>query len=466
MIRTRKKRKEGENDSVPVLFTRYVSLNVMGMIGLSCYILADTYFVSKALGASGLASLNLAISVYSIISATGLMFGIGGATRFAILKTQGEDEEASRVFTWTAVMGLITGLIFAALGLFSGAVAMRLGADKETFEMTDTYLKVILCFAPCFILNNVVLAFVRNDRNPALSMTAMLTGSIGNVILDYLFMFPLSMGIFGAAFATGLAPAMSLAVLSLHFIKKKNTFRIKNVRPALGRSKNILMPGLSSFITEVSSGIVLIVFNLVIIGLAGNTGVAAYGIVANLALVVIAVFTGIAQGIQPLASTGYGRDDKKMLGQVLGYAAGLAVILAVSVYIVVSLCSDPIIHIFNSEGNQALIPIARSGIRLYFTGFLFAGINILAAAFLSAVMQPKLAFIISVVRGGAAILPMVLVLSRIFGMNGVWLSFPLAEFITCIISVGGVWKSGMITRRQNSRESAEIFYGKEKENAV
>ena len=163
MIRTRKKRKKegGKNDSVPVLFTRYVSLNVMGMIGLSCYILADTYFVSKALGASGLASLNLAISVYSIISATGLMFGIGGATRFAILKTQGEDEEASRVFTWTAVMGLITGLIFAALGLFfSGAVAMRLGADKETFEMTDTYLKVILCFAPCFILNNVVLAFV------------------------------------------------------------------------------------------------------------------------------------------------------------------------------------------------------------------------------------------------------------------------------------------------------------------
>ena len=120
MIRTRKKRKKegGKNDSVPVLFTRYVSLNVMGMIGLSCYILADTYFVSKALGASGLASLNLAISVYSIISATGLMFGIGGATRFAILKTQGEDEEASRVFTWTAVMGLITGLIFAALGLF------------------------------------------------------------------------------------------------------------------------------------------------------------------------------------------------------------------------------------------------------------------------------------------------------------------------------------------------------------
>ncbi len=112
---------------------------------------------------------------------------------------------------------------------------MRLGADKETFEMTDTYLKVILLLPPV-LSSTMVLAFVRNDRNPALSMTAMLTGSIGNVILDYLFMFRRPWG-FSARHLQGLAPAMSLAVLSLHFIKKKNTFRIKTLRPALGRSK-------------------------------------------------------------------------------------------------------------------------------------------------------------------------------------------------------------------------------------
>lgn len=430
-------------ESVPALFARYVSLNVMGMIGLSCYILADTFFVSKALGAAGLASLNLAISVYSIISASGLMFGIGGATRFAILKTQGEEEEANRVFTWTAVMGLLAGLIFAFLGLFfSGSIAAGLGADSETLEMTGTYLKVILCFAPCFILNNVGLAFVRNDRNPALSMAAMLTGSMGNILLDYLFMFPLSMGIFGAAFATGLAPVMSLGVILLHFIKKKNTFCPAAVRPGFRRSGAILMPGLSSFITEISSGIALIVFNLVILNLAGNTGVAAYGIVANLALVVIAVFTGISQGIQPLSSTGYGRGDGRMLRQVVRYSAGLAVFLAAAIYLIVFLFTAPIVHIFNSEGNPALAAIASAGIRLYFTGFFFAGINILAAAFLSAVMRPKLAFIISVTRGGAVMIPLVLLLSLAFGMEGVWLSFPLSEFITCLLSLGGVMKCG------------------------
>lgn len=424
-------------------FTRYVSLNVMGMVGLSCYILADTYFVSKALGAAGLASLNLAISIYSIISATGLMFGIGGATRFAILRAQGEGKESDRVFTWTAVLGLMAGFLFAAAGiLFSEQMARMLGADRETLQMTRTYLRVVMCFAPCFILNNVVLAFVRNDRNPGLSMTAMLIGSIGNVLLDYYFMFPLSMGIFGAAFATGLAPVMSLCVLSFHFIRKRSSFCPVAVRPEIRRSMAILTPGLSSFITEVSSGIVLIVFNLIIARLAGNTGLAAYGIVANLALVVIAVFTGIAQGIQPLASAGYGKGDFKMLRQVLRYSAVLSVTIAVVVYMTVSLLSGPIIHLFNSEGNQALAPIAQSGIRLYFTGFLFAGINILAAAFLSAVMQPKLAFIISVIRGGAVIIPLVLLLSMIAGMNGVWISFPIAELITCAVSVTGVVKSG------------------------
>lgn len=447
-----KKYRGGE--SVREQFVRYVSLNVMGMIGLSCYILADTFFVSKALGAAGLAALNLSISVYSIISAAGLLFGIGGATRFAILKSQGEHKEASCVFTWTAVMGLLAGFAFAFLGFFcSQELAGKLGADRETFAMTSTYLKVILCFAPCFILNNVILAFVRNDRNPALSMMAMLIGSMGNVVLDYLFMFPLSMGIFGAAFATGLAPVMSLTILSVHFIKKKNTFSVTAVRPSLRRSGAVLMPGLSSFITEVSSGIVLIVFNLIILGLAGNTGVAAYGIVANLALVVIAVFTGIAQGIQPLASTGYGRGDKRMLKQVAWYSTGLSLFLAVSIYIIVNLFAEPIIQIFNSEGNQALIPIAKSGIRLYFTGFLFAGLNILAAAFLSAVMKPKMAFIISVTRGGAAILPLVLLLSAIFGMEGVWISFPLSEFAACILSVSAVINSGLAGMGGGSRKN-------------
>ena len=410
-------------------FFKYVSLNVLGMVGLSCYILADTFFISKALGAQGLAALNLAISIYSIIHASGLMLGIGGATRYTILKSRMEDEEANRTFTQTLFSGVILGGILLMAGLFlSGPLAAALGADPATFVMTATYLKTILCFAPCFILNNILLAFVRNDRNPRLSMAGMMTGSFSNIVLDYVFIFPLSMGMFGAAFATCLAPVISMGVLSLHFIQKKNRFRLALCRMKLHRLGSILSLGLSSFVTEVSSGIVLIVFNLVILGLAGNTGLAAYGIVANVALVAAAVFTGVAQGIQPLTSMGCGTNDKKLLALLRRDTLALSLVLASGIYGLILMFSGSIIAVFNSDGIAELADIARRGFQIYFSGFFFAGANITMAAFFSASDHPGAAFAISIIRGCIAILPFVLLLPAAWGMDGVWLSFVAAEF--------------------------------------
>ena len=424
-------------------FFRYVGLNVMGMIGLSCYILADTYFVSKALGTSGLAALNLAISVYSVINATGLMMGAGGGTRFSIFRFQGHEREAGQVFTRTVVLALAAGGAFLLAGLLCAPVlAAVLGADGDTMDNTVVYLRVILCFAPCFIMNNTLLAFVRNDGNPKLSMAAMLTGSLANIALDYLFMFPFSMGMSGAAFATGLAPVISMGVLALHLSGKKSSLSIVRCRWSLREAVSILSPGVSSFITELSSGIVLMMFNLIILSLAGNTGVAAYGIVANLALVVTAVFTGIAQGMQPLASRSYGAGDGKTLKLVFRYGAILSIVLAAGIYACANSWWQGIIAIFNSEGSQELVPIARRGIQLYFAGFLFAGINIVSAAFLSAVTETGKAFAISIVRGCLAIIPLAFLLPGIWGMDGVWLAFVLAEALACLASVWGIRRAG------------------------
>ena len=417
-------------------FLKYVSLNVLGMIGLSCYILADTFFVSNALGANGLAALNFSISIYCIINGAGLMIGMGGATKYAILKAQIKYEEANAIFTHTASIGLGVGIVFTLIGIFfTTSIAKLLGADESTLSMTVSYLTTILCFSPCFILNNVLIAFVRNDGNPKLSMTAMLIGSLSNIILDYVFIFPLGMGMFGAAFATGLAPVISMGVLSLHFIKKHNKFKFTKSKVSIKSIGDILSLGLSAFITEVSSGIVLIVFNLVILRFEGNIGIAAYGIVANFALVVTAIFTGIAQGIQPLASNGYGTKDQKLLKHVLRYAFILSSAIAAIVYVLVFTGSEHIIAAFNSENNRALIPIAINGFKLYFIGFFFAGLNIIACAFLSAIEQPKKAFLISSIRGCIAIVPLVFILSNWLGMNGVWLSFVFTEVIAVSFTV-------------------------------
>jgi len=269
-------------------FIKYVSLNIIGMMGLSCYILADTFFIAKVLGASGIAALNFSISVYSLLHGVGIMIAIGGATRYSILKSQGSNQKANTVFSICLKLGIILGLVFALMGIFgSTSLALVLGADISTLPLTKTYLTTILCFAPFFIINNILLAFVRSDNNPKLSMVAMLIGSFSNIILDYIFMFPLKMGMFGAAFATCLAPIICIGILLMHFVRKKNSFKYISNKITFTHAWDIITLGISGFINEISSAVVLITFNLVILKLKGNLGVAAYGIIANIVCMLI-----------------------------------------------------------------------------------------------------------------------------------------------------------------------------------
>ena len=423
-------------DTILKDFLKYVSLNVLGMIGLSCYILADTFFVSKALGATGIAALNLSISIFSIINGVGLMLGIGGATRYSILQSQQEFKRANDVFTTSIKMGLILGLVFLIIGLFaSDGLAILLGANYNTFPLTKTYLMTILCFAPIFILNNIIIAFVRNNHKPKLAMIAMLSGSITNIFLDYIFMFPLDMGMFGAAFATSLAPIIGIAVSSIHFIKGKNSLSFTRCKITLSRMVDIVVLGLSAFINEISSAITLITFNLIILTLEGNLGVASYGIIANLALIGIAIFNGVAQGIQPLISKGYGQRNGDLLRKVLKMALITSLAIATIIYILTFVYSDEIIGIFNSEGSIEIARMAKVGMKIYFIGFFFAGINIILATYLSATESAKDAFLISITRGCVLIVPMVLLLSKVLEMTGIWLAFVATEGIVAIFSI-------------------------------
>lgn len=395
-------------------FCRYVSANVMGMIALSCYILADTFFIANAIGADGLTALNIAIPVYNLINAAGLMTGVGGGTRYAILRAQGENESANRLFS---------GMVLLA----AAPLAALLGADAVTLPLCSVYLRTILCFAPFFLLNSTLQAFVRNDGAPRLAMAGMLTSSLSNVVLDWVFMYPMGMGMFGAAIATCIAPILSLCVLATHFARPASRLRFCARGAALRPAARALGLGASSFVCELSSGVVLLVFNLLILHFTGNVGVAAYGIIANLALVGLAIFTGVAQGIQPLTSHAYGTGNAAELRQLLRLAVGLVLALAVIIYLAVNLWPDPLISAFNRDADPQLADIARAGMRIYFVGFFFAGPNLVLAAYFSAVDRPRQGFSVAMIRGLIALIPLALVLAAALGMTGVWLAYVLAE---------------------------------------
>lgn len=415
-------------------FIKYVSLNIFAMIAYSCYTLADTFFVSSDLKTNGLAALNLAFPMLCLINGTGLMIGMGGGTCYAITKSRSEHEKANIIFTNAFYLVIFFSVVFILIGVFlSESIVQLLGANDMIFSMTNTYLKTMLLFAPAFLLNYFFQCFVRNDGKPSLSMAAMIIGSLSNVLLDWIFIFPLKMGIFGAILATGLAPIISIFVIMPYFIMKKNKFTFVRSAPNMKRLLAVLSSGIPSFITEASSGVVMLVFNYIILRLAGNVGVAAYGVVAAVSLVVIAIYNGLSQGVQPILSRKYGEENASDTKSVFIYTLVTMILISIILYMILAFCAPSIVFVFNSENNDVLQKIAVNGYRIYFIACPFVGFNIVLATYFTSTARPILAQIISFLRGIIFIIPMAFILSILFKMNGVWCAFPITELLTAAV---------------------------------
>lgn len=416
----------------PGEFRRYAAPGVLGMIGISCYILADTFFVAKGTGSLGLAALNIAIPAYNLMNGLGLMVGVGGATHYSLCRAQGDAVEADRTFTHTLLLGLCIALLFVLTGTFGVVPLSRLlGANAETLDMTAVYLRLLLCFAPFFVTNNIMIAFVRNDGEPGRAMAGMIAGSLFNIVFDWVFIFPCGLGMFGAALATGASPLVSLLVLSGHLRRPSRGFHLRRERLRPRLLPRICAPGLSSLVSELASGITLLLINLVLLRIAGNTAVAAYGVIANLALVESAIFTGLSTGVQPLISRSAEADRRRLLRWTVTTALAISALM----YVLVFVFASPITAVFNSEHDPALAACAVPGLRIYFAGFLAACINIIAAAYFSAAGQASRGFIISLVRSIIAIPPVLFALSALLGVTGVWLTFPAVEALACALSL-------------------------------
>ena len=417
-------------------FIKYVSLNILGQTVYSCYTLTDTFFVSYKLGTNGLTALNLAFPIFCIINGIGLMIGMGGGTKYSIYKSRKDNEKANKIFTNSLYISLFFSIILVLTGLFFSKYIIKfLGADDSVFEMTNTYAKVMLLFTPAFLLNSLLQCFVRNDGKPLFSMVAMVVGSLSNILLDYIFIFPLNMGIFGAILATGISPIISILILCPYLIMRKNKFHLAKTKPNLTNIKDILSSGFSPFLTEVTSGVVMFLFNFIILKISGNIGIAAFSVITVISLVVIAIYTGLSEGIQPLISKKYGEnkiDDVKIL---LRYSMITMIILSCIIYSITFLRATDIASIFNSEKNATLQELSETGLKIYFIACPFIGFNIVLATYFYSIEKPFFAQIISLARGFIILIPTAFLLSYIFKMMGVWSTYPVSEFIVTLIAV-------------------------------
>ena len=417
-------------------FIRYVSQSILAMIGLSCYILADTFFVSWGLGENGLAALNIACPVFNIVFATGLMLGVGGGARYAMAKGAGDKALCDEIFSHSARSMLVAALFFLSLGIFfSEPIARFLGAEGDILPLCKTYVQVILCFAPFFLCNNMCQNFVRNDGQPRLAMIAMLSGNLFNIVFDYVLVFPCGLGMLGAALATGFSPIVSVAILSRYVLGKQKGFHFIpcSFRPRL--LSRIAATGFPSFLGEFSNGLVMLTFNQLLLKMGGNTAVAAYTVIVNVNFVVIAIFNGVGQGCQPLVSLSYGEGNREKIRTLLRYGFFTVGTLALCLYGLLFFGADMVAGIFNREGVAALQSLASQGIRLYFLAVLFSGFNLFFVNYFAASNQAVFAQIVAGLRGYVLIFPFAFFFAHTWQITGLWLATPVAEALTLVAAL-------------------------------
>ena len=417
-------------------FITNVLFGMLSMAGTSLFILADTFFIANGVGADGIAALNIVLPMVNLFNGLGWMLGVGGATLFSVEKGRGNLEEGQKNFTFTIVLSLIVALLFSMLTMvFMDPILNILGASGTIFSMSESYYSIIMLFAPLFILNNVYVTFLRNDHNPKLAMIALMVGGIMNIILDYIFIFPLNMGLRGAALATAVSPTVSLLISTLHLRNANRDLAFQSISNQWKKVLEIFSIGFPSFLNELSSAVVMFLFNIVLLRLVGNIGVAAYGIIANMNIVVIALFTGMGQGFQPLVSIFHGASYKNKIKKVLHYALITAISFGFFVFALGLFFPDVIVSLFNNQQNQQLVELAVPGLRLYFASFLFTGINFTVTYFMSAVERTRPSLIISLLRGLLLIVPVLFIMTHLFGVTGVWLTMLVVELITLAASL-------------------------------
>lgn len=416
-------------------FFKYLIPSVGGMLGTSLYVLGDTMVVGRALGATGLAALNISIPLNNVFNGMGLLFGIGGATALSINKGRRDEEGLNDIFSKSMIMAFIVGVALTLIRIFFlDELAYMLGASSSTIVMVKDYLGVLMSFSIFFLLNVCLTVFVRNDGAPKLAMAGMLTGSIMNVVLDYIFIFKFGWGMAGGAFATGLSPVIGLIILSTHFIRKKNKIKFIIPKPNLKIIRRILSNGGSSFIIELSAGLVIFAFNNSLHKITGDIGISAYSIIANLSLIFAAIFIGVGQALQPIISFNYGADRMDRVYETVRLAVYTSLGLGVLFYSIGLFFPKFLVSLF-IEADKELLEITIRGIRLYFLAFILMGLNVTLTSYIQSKEHARVSLIISLARGFVFVVAVLYILPRFIGIDGVWLTLPLAELVTTGLSI-------------------------------
>lgn len=411
------------------------------MMFMSLYTMVDGIFISEYAGTEALAATNIAFPCMSFLLGLGLMFGAGGSAVVAFKLGEGKSDEAKQSFTFIVICAVLIGFIYRIFGLtFIDNIVSMLGANEATHELGKIYAHYIFLFAPSTMLQMCFLSFFVTAGKPILGLISTVTGGITNILLDYIFIVTMDMGLLGASLGTALGGSIP-AVIGLIFFSLNRKGTLYFVKPTLDFAsvKKTMSNGISEMIGQLSNGTTMFLFNIILMKIEGETGVAAISIILYLQFLFNGIYIGYAQGLAPIISFKYGSGDYLQLQKVVKISARFIVSSAVVVYLVALTFRDTLISTF-TQNDPEVYALAFSGYAIYGLNVLFVGTNLFASSMFTALSNGKISAVISSLRSFIFIALYLVTLPNLFGINGVWVAVPLAEISALCISLTFVFK--------------------------
>lgn len=419
---------------------RFAIPQMIGLIFNSIYFIIDGIFIGRRLGPDALAAAGVAIPVVEIMIAISMLISVGAGVVISSSLGKNDTNSANQIFNKANMITLILAASVVILGnLLLEPLARFMGATDLILNDTMVYLRYFITASPFLIFSFTLSTFARNDNAPRLAMWALIVGSLSNILLDWVFMYPLNMGMAGAALATALGPVFSVMILLPHFLRKKGVLSFKFMTFSLKDVWDITVKGMAAFITNFSIGLVTLFYNLSIThqGL-GEATLSAYVIIGYLALIALTAFLGSSQGIQPAISffAGSGDNDRivSLTRSTLWFNAGLALAFTALMWV----AGPIVISLFT---NDALLITNTSAIaNIYFLNLVFAAVNIVLATVLQALDYQKASTNLSLMRSTVPLMVLLVVLPLFFGPTSIWFAVIGAEVLTMVAS-GWIWRS-------------------------
>lgn len=423
-------------DNLKKLYFKFLIPSLGSAMVMSIYTLTDAIVIGKGVGADALAALSITTPLLCILMSTGILFGVGGSVQMSVHRGSGNHQKSNRYFTISFfLITAVTTLLWLIYATCMPKLLHLMGANDTLFPYAMSYMRYSNIFLPVAVFSNYVAIFIRADNDPNRAMAGVLLGGVVNIALDIIFVFPMHMGMGGAAFASVLGMTIQVIVGGSHFFSRKNGLHFIRPIHTIPSIRHIIVGGIPSFFNEFANGFIVLLFNIQILKYCGENALSIYSVISNCVILFNSLFTGVGQSIQPVISTNYGAGNGVRIKGIKKMAYTTILIMGAIFSLSGILFPTAVCRIF-IKMNPTLTDIANLGIRTYFFAFLPFGINLLTSYYLQAILRSAQSLCISLLRNIILSSICILVFPLCLGASSLWFVMPIVEVVVLFVSLG------------------------------